>query len=170
MSGSGILAQWQASRAVLVVPIGDVQFLSFQQLAAIGTGDLRSCSVVLIVSAHGAILAHIPPQPLQPSPDPFAGDNNTRSMMGRVAALYQQNSGYFPSADTVVVCAWFNGAVALPDQMEIMTSSLRQLGLNPVIRTYHVPGNRNIPGQGTVIAIKGANQPRPQIYVEDRPI
>ncbi|KAF7718365.1 Uncharacterized protein PECH_001040 [Penicillium ucsense] len=91
-------------------------------------------------------------------------------LMSRVAALYQQSRGYFPSADTVVVCAWFNGAVALPDQMEIMSSSLRQLGLSPIIRTYHVPGNRNIPGQGTVIAIKGANQPTPQIYVEDRPI
>lgn len=170
MSGSGILAQWQASRAVLVVPMGDVQFLSFQQMAAIGTRDLGSCSVVIITSAHGAILAHIPPQPLQPSPDPFAGDNNARYMMGRVAALYQQNRAHFPSAGTAVVCAWFQGAVALPDQLEIMTSSLRRLGLNPVIRTYHVPGNRSLPGQGTVIAIKAANQTRAQIYVEDHPI
>lgn len=81
-------------------------------------------------------------------------------MMSRVAALYQQNRGYFPLTDTAVVCAWFQGAVALPDQVEIMTLSLRQLGLNPVIRTYYVPGNRNLPGQGTVIAIKVANQNR----------
>ncbi|EED11693.1 hypothetical protein TSTA_108770 [Talaromyces stipitatus ATCC 10500] len=168
MSGSGILAQWQARHAVLVVPMGGVQFLSFQQQPAIGTRDLGSCSVVLIASAQGAILAHIPPRPLQPSPDPFAGDNNARNMMNQVATLYQQNRGYFSSADSVVVCAWYNGAVALPEQTEIMSSSLRQLGLNPTIRTYHVPGNRNLPGQGTVIAIKSANQPRPQIYVEDR--
>ena len=168
MSGSGILAQWQARGAVLVVPMGGVQFLSFQQQSAIGTRDLGSCSVVLIASAHGAILAHIPPRPLQPSQDPFAGDNNARNMMNQVTTLYQQNRGYFASADSVVVCAWYNGAVALSDQMEIMSSSLRQLGLNPTIRTYHVPGNRNLPGQGTVIAIKSANQQRPQIYVEDR--
>lgn len=150
--------------------MGGVAIVSFQQKAAIGTRDLGSCSVVLIASAYGAILAHIPPQPLQPSPDPFAGDNNVRHMMSRVAALYQQNIRFFPSADTVVVCAWFNGAVALPDQMNIMTSSLRQLGLNPIVKTYHVPGNRSLPGQGTVIVIKSSDQPKPQIYVEDRPI
>lgn len=170
MSGSGILAQWQASRAVIVVPMGHVQFVSFQQMPAIGTRDLGSCSVIIIASAYGAILAHIPPQPLQPSPDPFAGDNNVRYMMSRVAALYHQHRDQFPSADTAVVCAWFNGTVALPDQLEIMSSSLRQLGLNPVIRTYHVPGNRSLPGQGTVIVIRGNNQSRAQVYVEDRPI
>lgn len=170
MSGPGILAQWQASGSVTVVPMGDVQFVSFQQIPAIGTSDLGSCSVVVIASAYGAILAHIPPLPLQQSPDPFAGDNNVRYMMDRVAGLYQHYRNYFPSADTSVICAWFRGAVALPHQMEIMSSSLRQMGLNPRITTYHVPGNRSLPGQGTVIVISGANQGRPQIYVEDSPI
>lgn len=168
MSEQGLLAQWQASRAAIVVPMGGVQFVSFQQMPAIGTRDLGSCSVVIIASAYGAILAHIPPMPLQPSPDPFASDNNVRGMMSRVAALYQHHQDHFPSADTAVICAWFQGAVALPDQIRIMSSSLRQLGLNPTIRTYHVPGDRSLPGQGTVIAIRSAD--RTQIYVEDRPV
>lgn len=43
-------------------------------------------------------------------------------------------------------------------------------GLVPVIRTYHVPGDRSLPGNGTVIAIRGAGQNTAQIYVEDRPV
>lgn len=94
MSAPGILAQWQAARQVIVVPMGDVQFVTFQQMPAIGTRDLGSCSVVVLASAYGAILAHIPPQPARPSADPMAGDNNVRSMMDRVATLYERNKTY----------------------------------------------------------------------------
>lgn len=168
MSAPGILAQWQAARQVIVVPMGDVQFVTFQQMPAIGTRDLGSCSVVVLASAYGAILAHIPPQPARPSADPMAGDNNVRSIMDRVATLYERYKTHFPSADTAVICAWFQGTVALPDQMNIMVRRLQRMGLQPVIKTYHVPGNRNLPGQGTVIVIGGVNQRRSQIYVEDR--
>lgn len=90
--------------------------------------------------------------------------------MSQVAALYQQYRAYFPLTETHVICAWFKGAVALPDQMDIMSSSLRQLGLTPVIKTYQVPTDTRIPGKGTVFAIRVANQTRAQIYVEDRPV
>ncbi|KAJ5641191.1 hypothetical protein N7490_005191 [Penicillium lividum] len=165
-SRPGLFAQWRASQSVIIVPMGGVQFVSFQQMPAIGTEALGACHVVVIASIYGAILAHIPPIPEYPSP--LSGEGNVRFMMSQVASLYQHYRSFFQSADTVVVCGWHEGILALPDQRDIMTSSLRQLGLNPVVRTYHVPGNRLLPGQGTMIVIGGANYARPQIYLEDR--
>ena len=151
-----------------MVQMGNVQFVSFQEVKGIGTEGLGSCSVVLIASAHGAILAHIPPQPFPDSLDPFAGDINVRRMMGRVDALYQHHRSQFPSADTAVICACFKGAIALPDQVQIMSSSLQEMGLDPVISTYQVPGNWSLPSQGTVKAIRDDDQTK--IYVEHRMI
>lgn len=112
MSGfnPGTLDVWAAAGAIQIVPMGQVQFLDFRQRDAIGTGQLGSCSVVVIASAQGAILAHIPPQP-QPTNNLTSGDANVRSMMDRVGTLYQGNPQFFPSTDTVVVCAYFRGQV-----------------------------------------------------------
>lgn len=171
MSGSGILARWAAARAVVVVPMGGIQFVPFDLFNAVGTRDLGGCSVVIIASIYGVIMAHIPPRPPQTPPDDgTAGANNARYMMSRVAALYQQHRAYFPSTDTIVFCAWHKGTVGLPDQLDIMRLSLQQMGLNPIIRTYHAPGNRNIPGQGTAIIIKSPNSNRPHIYLEDHAV
>lgn len=171
MSGSGILARWLAAGAVVVIPMGDSQFVPFDKFSAVGTSGLGGCSVVIIASAYGVILAHIPPQPPQAQQsNKLAGDNNARDMMSRVAALYQEHRASFPSSDTIVFCAWHNGTVGLPDQLNIIRLSLQQMGLNPIIKTYHAPGNRNIPGQGTAIIIKYHNSNRPHIYLEDRPV
>jgi hypothetical protein len=169
---SGLLAQWERAGQVVVVPMGGVQFVAFQQTPAIGTRDLGSCSVVVIASKYGAILAHIPPLPAQPSADPYAGDNNVRSMMRQVKSLHAhyKSLNYFPDAGTSIICARFRGAVALPDQLQIMQQSLHELGYAPSVRTYDVPGNRTLPGQGTVIVISNASNGNPVIYVEDRAI
>lgn len=172
MSGGGILAQYEAANAAVVVPMGNVQFNSFHhQKPAIGTRDLDSCSVVIIASTFGALLAHIPPRPEGPSTDPYAGDRNARNIMTHVVSLYNhyKNQGYFPPAATVVLCAKFNGYVALPDQQAIMLEALRDQGLQPLAHTYDVPTDRTQPGQGTVILISQANQ-TPLLYVEDRAV
>lgn len=45
-----------------IVNMNDIQFQAFDgSTTAIGTKDLRSCSVVLIASCTGANLTHIPP-------------------------------------------------------------------------------------------------------------
>lgn len=165
-----LISRLRFSGAIVEVPMGATQFVAFQhQIIAIGTSELGSCSVVVIASEYGAILAHIPPRPPYPSNDRFAGDDNVRYMMARVAQLFHQYGNFFPQPESVVVCAWYDGAVALPDQLDIMTSSLRQIGLRSVIRTYHVPAG-SFQGQGTVVAIRDGNQRRVQIYVEDRPL
>ena len=140
IQASGLLAQWERAGQVIMVPMGMVQFVSFQQKPAVGTRDLGSCSVVVIMSKHGAILAHIPPLPPQQSKDLHAGDNNVRLMMIQVKTLYEHHkTHHFPEAETVVACAQFRGAVALPDQLVIMQENLRELGHNPTIRTYKEP-------------------------------
>ena len=53
---SGLLTQWERARQVVVIPMSGVQFVSFRQKPAIGTRDLGSCSVVVIMSKYGAIL------------------------------------------------------------------------------------------------------------------
>lgn len=120
---------------VALVPMGEFQFVSFSQMTAIGTRNLGSCSVVLIASQYGAILAHIPPLPSQASSsastsmslDPYAGDNNVRALMDQVKQLYHyyQSYNYFPASNAHIVCAIFQGEVALPDQVAIMKESCR---------------------------------------------
>ena len=162
----GTLEVWESAGDVQIVPMDDVQFLDFQQMAAIGTGQLGACSVVVIASAQGAILAHIPPQP-RPTNNPTDGDTNVQSKMDRVGALYHAKQQYFRSTDTVVVCAEFRGEVALPSQLNIMRQSLNGLGLTPKIISYEVPGNPTIRGKGTVVITKKRDQIKPKIFVED---
>ena len=92
--------------------------------------------------------------------------------MRQVKTLYEHHKthGHFPEAETVVACAQFRGAVALPDQLAIMQENLREIGHNPTIRTYKVPGDRDMPGQGTLIVIFKGDTERPVLYLEDRPV
>lgn len=154
----GYLDRLRHTRGVQEVPMGGVQFAAFQQMQAIGTSGLGSCSAVIIASRYGAILAHIPPLP-SATQAPGAGDTNARFMMSQVQAHYNANRNYFPSSETRVICATYMGQVALSSQVEIMKGSLQALGLVPVVKYYTVPVNPNIPGQGTVVVTSGANGP-----------
>lgn len=164
---AGLLDQWR--RQATVVPMEGIMFVSFQNTSAIATEHLGSCSVVVIASPFAAILAHIPPLPNRATTDPNAGDKQAQTYMNQVAHLYQQNISFFPSAQGVVVCAVYNGSVALPSQRDIMSSSLQRMGIRTTIRTYKVPTYENFAGRGTVIAIgPSPANPHPLIYVEDR--
>lgn len=57
--------------------------------------------------------------------------------------------------------------MALPDRLAIMQGRFRHMGLEPAIHKYVVPGNRTIPGQGTVIVISSDPGGLPGVYVED---
>ncbi|KAJ5335694.1 uncharacterized protein N7506_005630 [Penicillium brevicompactum] len=159
---------WQRAGAVQTVPMGGIQFLDFRQKAALATAGLGSCSAVVIASPHGVILAHIAPLPVS-TQNPFAGDANVQSTMNRVVALYQEKKrDFFPSAETVVICAEFRGEVALPDQLAIMTGTLNQVQLQPRAISYSVPTNPSTRDNGVVMIIKKPEYPQPKIYVQDR--
>ena len=162
----------QMASRIALVPTGNVQFVSFDDIPAIGVEGLGGCSVVVIASAYGAILAHIPPLPLQqPSPD-FLGHSNVQSMMDQASALYYyyKKHDFFPHAETVIVCAWLRGEMGVPEQLELMRESLHEIGHQPTIRTYAVPrtGNMNAPGQGTVVVTQGTDHA--MVYVEGEPV
>jgi len=144
--------------------MGGVQFVAFQHRHAIGTSGLGPCFAVIIASRYGAILAHIPPLP-SATQVPGAGDNNARFMMSQVQAHYNANQNYFPSSETRVICAVYQGQLTLPSQVQIMTSCLQAMGLTPTIKYYAVPVNPLIPGQGKVVVTSGANGP--SMYHDD---
>ncbi|GLA19132.1 hypothetical protein BDQ94DRAFT_173467 [Aspergillus welwitschiae] len=137
------LARWVRAHPanVVVVPMNVVRVVSLHEMFAIGTEGLGACSAIVIASSHGAIVAHIPPRPTASASDPYAGDNNVRRLMAEATTLYMRyRDEYFAShTDTVIVCALYQGAIALPDQVQIMHSALRRLG--PSVWTYNVPGN-----------------------------
>jgi hypothetical protein len=113
---------WAVAGAVQIVATGKVKSLDFRVKDTIGTRQLRLCSVVVIASAYGAILAHIPPQP-QPTINPISAYDKVRSMVNEVSRLYRNRQRYFLSAESVVSCAVFQGQVALPSQLDIIEST-----------------------------------------------
>ncbi len=133
--------------------------------------DATKGAEITVTSQHGAILAHIAPQP--PMTDPqneHAGDENVQALMSQVASLYTQRQTYFPVADTFVVCAFYEGEVALPDQKRIIEGNISQMGLLQLSSLlYDVPTNRANPGQGsTLIDAKEHVGQKPAVYVEDK--
>ncbi|KAL8685430.1 MAG: hypothetical protein Q9224_005820, partial [Gallowayella concinna] len=76
--------------------MGKVNFQEFiDGIWAYGTRDLRGCSVVLVASQKGAIMAHIDPR----------GDEHVHQMMDEFVTLYvAKKAAYFPpSSETLVV-------------------------------------------------------------------
>ena len=149
----------------------DVQFQAFHgSTTAIGTGNLRSCSVVLVASQTAAILAHIAPR----------GDEHAVHMMDRFKNLYQeQRTLHFASNKEVWVVMGMIAQggqleMALTDQKSIIDAKLTAMGLgNRKDATYTFKlrparSSPTFPGKGTVFVDgKGSN---PAIYVEDKQV
>lgn len=169
---TGLFDRAQRERRLCAVAMDDVQFLAFHQstISAIGTEGLSGCSVVMITSQFGSILAHVPPRPSMANPqDLHAGDRNVRALMNRVANLYAQHRNNFAEADTFVVCALYAGNVALPDQKRIIEGNIAQMGLLSSGHFYDVPPDRSNPGQGTaLIDSKDRVGRKPAVYLEDK--
>lgn len=77
---ANLLNRLQENAQILLVDMNEVCFAAFQQFPAIGTKNLGACSVAIVASKFGAVLAHISPLP-HPTADPHAGDNHVRSKM-----------------------------------------------------------------------------------------
>ncbi|KAK3298444.1 uncharacterized protein B0H64DRAFT_471729 [Chaetomium fimeti] len=162
----GLLDIYEDAGSAVVVAMGETDFVSFQQTSMIGTRNLNGCSVAMIVSQHGAICTHIPPQPWV-TDDPYAGDANAERMMDGVQTYYNHYQAFFPVASTHVVCALYNGSVGLEDQMRIMIRRFNEMGLATEVHHYDVPVDLTATGQGTVVVVSDRG-PSPQVYVQDR--
>jgi hypothetical protein len=150
--------------------MNDIKILRFDtnDLVSIGTRNLNGCSVVMVVSVHGAILGHIAPRPSFDMTNPTAGDDHATMMMNRMTSIYYENQQYFPvGSNSWVVCVTFDGEVGLPDQQRIFERALSDLRLPYFHRAYPAGGRRDaFPGQGTCFIRYNGNC-HPPVYVED---
>ena len=166
-----LLAQAEAADRVLVVPMGGVEFIPFSLKSSGGTRDLAGCSVVIIASQYGAIIAHIVPRPPTAHPmDTTAGDRNVKAVMNRVGELYEERRNYFPSAETYSIFAVFDGKIALNDQKRIIEEKIGTLGLAPFNTCLYItPRDPMNAGHGTAfVDSSGRGNRYPHVYVEDR--
>jgi hypothetical protein len=164
------LAQAEALHRVEVVPMNKVKFLPFTEKPSIGTRDLAGCSVVVIASIYGAILAHIPPRPIPNTPGASDGDRNVARLMAEVESLFNQNKNFFPEADTYSIVAVYGGQIALPDQKEIIESKIGDMGLKPFNGILYVtPRDPTNSAHGTVfVDAYNRGTQKPLVYTEDR--
>ncbi|KAL8970980.1 MAG: hypothetical protein Q9197_003520 [Variospora fuerteventurae] len=153
-----------------VVFWNDMHFQQFSnETSAIGTYALRACSVVLVASQVGAVLAHIAP----------LGDEYVRRMMDRFNSLYQPRAVSHFGAERhpwVVIGLMHTGdgdayTEALPDMNLIINERLMAMGLQPSSSDYKfklrlAQDSPQFPGKGTVLV--DAKNGLLKIYVEDQ--
>jgi hypothetical protein len=150
------------------IPMNGLDSVIFSDKPGIGTDRLGSCSVVLIVSPSAAIMGHVSPLPDNINHDnPNAGSEHVTSFMAQVTDLYQQYQKSFGDSSSWVVCAVYQGEIALPEQQAIMKKSLINVGLKvDASQTYIVPFSPDFPDRGSVFIDGRGDTVR--VYVEDR--
>lgn len=154
------------AKEVAMNGIGSVQFSS--TTPCIGTDQLGSCSVVLIVSPYAAILGHVSPRLDGNNPNDATGDDHIESFMTRVTDVYRQSQSLFSAnSSSWVICAVFQGEIALESQQKIMEDRLSGVGLTVDKRqTYPVPSPDDHLNRGSVFVDGRGNTV--EVYVEDR--
>nr|POE75502.1 hypothetical protein CFP56_53614 [Quercus suber] len=170
--GTSLLAQ---ARNVELVGINEVKFVPFVQPTSgrpvqIGVMGLSACSVVVVLSDHGAIVAHVGPN----IPNAIAADSFIRlasSKMDEVVALYRQYRLYFAQSNATIIYAEFHGIQTSPEQTAIFRQRLRELNL-PIATDcpYERPAVNRVSANspaGTVLVSKDPGGP-PRVFLEDR--
>ena len=176
-SGVGYLARAVDARIVDIVEINEVKFLPFGSdirtpLKTVGVRGLSACSVVVLASQYGAIVAHIGPNVLG-STDPRSFIILAHQKMDEVGRLYQQNRQRFPQGTkTYVIFATFGGTPTSQEQTSIFRQRLQALNL-PIDKdvSYERPQlsevNNKRP-EGTVWV--DGRRDFPVVYLEDKVI
>lgn len=171
----GYLAQLRDLKRATEVAINEVLFKQFTpssngQTVSIGVCSLSACSVVIIASQYGAIVAHIGPN-IEGSSDPDSYKKLAEQKMDEVSNLYQQYRTCFPAnTKTYVIVATIGGNVLTAEQKDIMTRRMTALGFpdtaeihRPVLRFEH-----DDQPEGTVV-VEGDGQ-KFQVLLEDKSI
>ena len=150
-----------------IVRMDYVSFRSFDdRITALGTANLRSCSVVLVASKTAAIMAHIASRHV----------SCIRTMMDEFNRLYieQRMRHFTPDKQTRLIKGiWLSedGSVESEDQLHMINEYLFKIGLgNPPTDQYYFrnrPAELSpfFPGKGTVFVDAANGQLK--IYVED---
>ena len=146
------------------VAMGEVKPITFNNngtkpINSIGTGNLRSCSVVLVASKHGAILAHLAPRSQTQDQRQY-----TEAKINQFEQHYQASkTKLFPSSKEILVVYGMmqdqdtqEYEVVSQDQKQIVEQRLDALGLGSKrVVTYKFKFQKasespEFPGKGTV--------------------
>lgn len=130
------------------------------------TQALNSCTAVAVTSERAAILAHI-----APSGQNTIGDQNVVHRMQEVIDLYgnARKKGMFPGPSSIVLAAIYDGAIALPHQIDVIKKVLGKLRLAFTYREYNVRNENEDRRDGeTSMIIHCTPGARPHLYVNDQ--
>ncbi|KAI4191579.1 MAG: hypothetical protein LQ346_004725 [Caloplaca aetnensis] len=163
----GLLKEYYTRSSI--VGMDDMQFQPFAgSTTVIGTYGLRSCSVVIVASPSGALMAHIGPH----------GEDWTTKMMEDFADAYRKlKAAHFGSEKHpwVITAHMYDGHVysdPLPHLTEIIYKGLVTMGLGDYadesykFKVRLAQESPQFSGKGTVL-VDGADS-TVRIYVEDR--
>lgn len=157
------------SRQATAVAMNGLGFIAFSQTSCIDTDQLESCSVIIIIFLYTALLRHVFPCSDNSDPDDTnAEDNHVRSFMKRFIDYYRRCRSWFPDpSSSWIICAVFEGAIALFDQQKIMKRALGDVRLKvDKSYTYQVPFKDDDRDRGSVfIDVRGGTV---KVYVKDR--
>lgn len=155
-------------------------FFGVNNLDALGTQNLQSCSVIAIISKSAAVMTHVQPCPDRNDPSGMSGDENMMEKLEEVKAEIEAYPDEFKKNErrAVIVFAKNHRGICLPDQKAIVENFLQdELEFNLAdgskfqSLTYNVPNNRMMTGYGTVLidsAAPNLDFGFPRTYVEDQ--
>ncbi|KAK5150139.1 hypothetical protein LTS14_010402 [Recurvomyces mirabilis] len=171
-----LLAQALGRGLVELVGINEVKFLLFDRPAegrrvSLGVKGLSACSVVILASDHGAIMAHIGPNELG-SRDPRSYLRLANEKMDELESIFRENQRYFGAGShAYLIFATFQDKPVSPEQGDIFRARIQSLDV-PLIsdRPYERSTSALIDDdrpEGTVWIVKRQDT-RPTVYLEDR--
>ncbi|KAL3472476.1 hypothetical protein BJX99DRAFT_262261 [Aspergillus californicus] len=164
----------QQPESIQMVSMHENKFVSFYEKSAIATFGLDACSVIMIASDQGAILAHIPPLPGR-TRHPLAGDTYAQHMMNRVRDLFEhfQAQGFFPVAASTILYAILRGEreSIIESQIQIMRNTFRAMGLASTREIiYDIPVDRSQLGNGTILIRFRGRGLYPEVLIQDHAV
>lgn len=125
-----------------LVKIDEVKHLDINTNSpnVLATKNLNGGTAVAVVAHLGVVLTHICPRAPHSNPYEATGDGHVRLMMDRLMIKLDQHAGDFQGSVlySAVFCPVFEGAIALPDQVDYITGLLAAKGLKPRVFTYEV--------------------------------
>ncbi|KAI9799322.1 MAG: hypothetical protein M1825_004815 [Sarcosagium campestre] len=174
----GLICDAIRDETVQEVPADQVSFLPFHhdRISSIGSRNLRVGTIIMIVSKHGAIVAHIFPnrRPQSAQANGFHEENsNDQSNLDQVFELYEEKrAAYFPAETTKwVVVSFSRSDTDLDDQRRAVDDRLERANLTASSRyttftSAQDPRNPHFKGKNTVFV--DGNGEEPVVYVEDK--
>lgn len=157
---SGNLHAASSNGSAIIIGMNETSAVSFSVCPIIGTDSLGGCAVVAVGGLTIGIMSHAD-----------ARAASVEEQMRQLVAQYTHYSAYFTAGAVAwILVARLNGEI-LEDNLEMMTQTVRSLGIEPRVVAYDAADRSNTRGQGSAYMEgdqHGGNWPR--FYFEDREV